>query len=193
MEKILWIDTETTGLSPVIHSMIQIAGIIDIDGKEVERFNFRSQPHSDFEIDDYALRVNKSTRDEIFSYPPMVETHNNLIKTFEKYINKYDKTDKFIVAGQNIKFDMDILSHFFMRLNDTYLGSWIDFKNRIDLYDITNALKVMKFIEVETVSLEPLCKYFGITYNAHDAMDDIAATREIYYIAKKNLSWKWKK
>ena len=32
MSKIAWIDTETTGLNPKEHALIQLSGIIEIDG-----------------------------------------------------------------------------------------------------------------------------------------------------------------
>ena len=34
--KVLWMDCETSGVDPVRHEILQIAGIIEIEGKEVE-------------------------------------------------------------------------------------------------------------------------------------------------------------
>ena len=42
--KILWLDTETTGLNTDKCDLIQLAGIVIIDGEEKERFNFYCQP-----------------------------------------------------------------------------------------------------------------------------------------------------
>jgi oligoribonuclease (3'-5' exoribonuclease) len=33
--KIFWFDTETTGLDPVVNSIVQLAAIIEIDGEVV--------------------------------------------------------------------------------------------------------------------------------------------------------------
>lgn len=46
-------------------------------------------------------------------------------KILDKYINKYDREDKFIVAGYNVKFDIEMLQAFFKRQNDNYLFSYI--------------------------------------------------------------------
>ena len=42
--KLLWLDVETTGLNKEKCDIIQIAGIVVIDGEEKERFNFKCQP-----------------------------------------------------------------------------------------------------------------------------------------------------
>ena len=38
--KILWLDTETTGTDSTLHSIIQIAGIIDINGETKKEFAY---------------------------------------------------------------------------------------------------------------------------------------------------------
>ncbi len=193
MKKILWIDTETTGLDPTLHSLIEIGAIVDIDGIEKETIRIYTKPHPDFEIDDNALAINKITRTQIKNFPEMLNAKNDFCKILSKYVDKFDKNDKFTVAGQNIKFDIDFLYHFFTRLNDNYLGSYIDFKNRIELYELTNALRTLGFIKSEKVSISSLCKEFNIKINAHEALSDISATREIYYTIIKNLHWTYKK
>lgn len=44
MNKVLWIDTETLSFNPERADIIQIAGMIEIDGKCVERFNWLIRP-----------------------------------------------------------------------------------------------------------------------------------------------------
>jgi len=43
MSKVLWLDTETTGLSEK-SCIVQVAAIIVMDGKEKERFNINMRP-----------------------------------------------------------------------------------------------------------------------------------------------------
>jgi DNA polymerase-3 subunit epsilon len=186
-KKILWIDTETTGLDPTLHSIIQIGGVIDIDGEEKEIFEMKCKPHPDFAIDNSAIAVNKLY--DYREFPEMRNMHKTLCDTFSRYVDKFDRDDKFIIAGQNIKFDLDMLAHFFMRLGDNYLGSYVDFRKRIELYDITNALQQLGIIKSESLSLPKLCEEFEIEYTAHDALSDIVATRDIYYNIIENLSW----
>ena len=42
--KNLWIDLETTGLDVKKHGVVQIAGIVEIDGEIQESFNFFTKP-----------------------------------------------------------------------------------------------------------------------------------------------------
>jgi len=189
-KKILWFDTETTGTSPAIHSMLSIGGIIDIDGKIADTFEFKTKPHPDFEIDPDAFKFNKFDPEEINNFPEMKDTRKDLINIFSKYIDRYNSTDKFIVAGQNIQFDIDILSHFFYRQKDFYLRSYLNFRKRIELHDITKSMKMLGFIESDSLSLGPLCHELGIKIDAHNALSDITATRDIYYEIVNNLVWK---
>lgn len=189
MKKVLWLDTETTGLDPTAHSIIQIAGIIDIDGVEKFRFDYNVKPHADFEIDDEALKISKTTRKMLLGFPEITEVYNQIKQDFRGFVDPFNREDKFIIAGQNIKFDLDMLSHFFMRQGDPYLGSFVDFKNRIELMDITKGLQALGFIKSETIKLSAVCKEFGIKINAHNAMSDIQATRDLYYFLVNHVSF----
>jgi DNA polymerase III subunit epsilon len=188
--KILWIDTETTGTDPTLHSVIQIANIIDIDGKVEDKFVFNVQPHPDFEINEESIAVHGISKEQMQAFPEMKSIHANLLQKWNKYIDKFNKNDKFIVAGQKINFDIDFLSHFFMRLNDNYLGSYLDFRARIELLELTKGLRMLDIIKSSTLKLETLCNEFGISIQAHNAMSDIEATRNLYYYFKNNLKWK---
>jgi len=189
MQKILWIDTETTGTDPTANSIIEIAGIIDIDGKKVSEFDFFVRPHPDFLIDEKSIGIHNISIEQMLSFPETSSAYRQLLSVFGKYIDKFNREDKFSIAGQNVKFDLDFLSHFFMREKDVYLGSWIDFRKRVELYDITKAMQSLGFIQSESLSLEPLCKEFGIEIKPHNALSDISATRELYYQIKNNLKW----
>ena len=189
MQKVLWLDTETTGTDATRHSIIQIAGIIDINGKMVDEFEFKVRPHEDFEIDSESIAIHGFTEEQMLSFPERKETHAALKKVWEKRVDRFDKNDKFTVAGQGIKFDIDMLVNFFYREMDVYLGSYIDFKKRIELLDITRVLQMLGFIKSENVKLETLCKEFGIEIQAHDALSDIRATRVAYYHIIERLKW----
>lgn len=192
MKKILWLDTETSGTDALIHSIIDIAGIIDIDGKVVEQFDFKVRPHLDFEIDEATCAIHGYSVSDMISFPDIPYVHSALKKLWEKYVDKFNKEDKFLIGGQNCKFDLSFLSQFFVRQKDVFLGSYIDYRKRVELYDITNAMRSLGFIKSDSLSLAPLCKEFCIDLNAHNALSDITATRELYYTIINNLEWKWR-
>ena len=55
--KLLFFDLETTGTNPARHGIHQISGIVEIDGVEQERFDFKVRPNPKAEILDEALAV----------------------------------------------------------------------------------------------------------------------------------------
>lgn len=187
MSKVLWYDTETTGLSSK-SCIIQIAGIIVIDGKEKERFNLKCRPFKGSEISQEALKITGLSKDEMMLFPDPVEQHKRLIDIFGKYINKFDKKDKFIIAGHNIGFDLTQLIRWFNNLNDKYLGSWIDFKRTLDTNQLFRSFQLAGvFPELDNTKLVTIAKYFNIEFNAHDALADIEVTRKIGNIMIKML------
>jgi DNA polymerase-3 subunit epsilon len=179
MSKFLWFDTEATGLSER-SAIIQIAGIIAIDDRIKEKFNFTCKPFPDSEISQETLKINGKTETEIMSYPDPFEVHDKLTAIFAKYINKFDKTDKFTIAGQNVSFDLTQLSRFFTKCNDKFLGSWINYKEQFDTLNLFRALQITGAVPVlENNQLETIAKFFNLEIKAHDAMADIEATYHI--------------
>ena len=67
--KTLFLDTETTSSNSQTCGLIQIAGIVEIEGKEVERFNINSNIFGDEEISEEALEINGLTMKQIQKFP----------------------------------------------------------------------------------------------------------------------------
>ena len=63
--KKLWIDLETTGLNPSKHSVVQIAGIVEIDGVHKESFCFKTRPLKGSAVSHRALEVIGSTVEDL--------------------------------------------------------------------------------------------------------------------------------
>lgn len=101
MSKLFFYDLETTGTNPGRNGIHQISGEIVIDGKSVETFDFKVQPNPKAQVEDAALAVGGVTREQIMAYPPMGQVYTQLVTMLAKYVNKYDKTDKFHLVGYN--------------------------------------------------------------------------------------------
>ena len=106
--KILFIDTETGGLSQN-SALIQLSGIVQIGKNEAEVFNFYVKPFPNSEVTDEALTIQKRTREEIETFEDEEIVFQKFISILNKYVDKYDKNDKFILAGYNINFDKDVV------------------------------------------------------------------------------------
>jgi DNA polymerase III subunit epsilon len=181
INKLLWIDTETSGLLPEKHGIIQIAGIVEIQGKVKEKFMLLNNC-SNKEISDDALKINGYTRQQISSFPKQNETYRKLIEIFGKYVDKYDKLDKFVVAGQQVDFDVNFLLQFFKDNGDNYFFSWVESRSYLDTKYILTFLQDRGLIpKLENSKNITISKYFGrdIT-GAHDAAIDIELTMANY-------------
>src|SRR6476646_9176007 len=93
--KLCFIDVETTGLFPWKAGIIQIAGIILIDGKEQETFNLMVNPFPEDVIEDAALRANGRDRDTLYKQLPPLDAFKQLEDILSKYVKKTDTEDKF--------------------------------------------------------------------------------------------------
>ena len=181
MNKIIFIDTETGGVNPEKAALIQLSGIIRIDKKDVEKFNFYIKPFENSEVTEKALEVQGRTLEELKTdkYVEEKEVYKQFINLLDKYIDKYDRTDKFIVAGYNVRFDVDILKAFFQRHGNNFLFSYLDSSMLDPLYSI-RLLQIAEVLPVlENNKLETWCKHFGIELKAHDSLEDMEATKKL--------------
>jgi len=181
MNKIIFIDTETGGVNPEKAALIQLSGIIRIDKKDVEKFNFYIKPFENSEVTEKALEVQGRTLEELKTdkYVEEKKVYKQFINLLDKYIDKYDRTDKFIVAGYNVRFDVDILKAFFQRHGNNFLFSYLDSSMLDPLYSI-RLLQIAEILPVlENNKLETWCKHFGIELKAHDSLEDIEATKKL--------------
>jgi len=180
MKKAFYFDTETTGLSPKYNDILQIACLVEINGEVVETFVSNIKPFDMSNINEQALKVNGLKRADIEKFPEASIVHNKLIDMLSKYINKFEKTDKFTPVGYNVKFDCDFLNAFFKKNDDKYYGSWFNWK----LVDPLAKLYMMDYkrmIDLPNYKLSTVCQHFSIPISAHEALSDITATRELWY------------
>lgn len=131
MKKRLYLDTETTGLNASNNAIIEIAGIIEIDNKEVFSFSWNMKPDDNKIVDQAALDVTGITAKDLDSYPSSKEVYSRFITVLDKYVNKYDSNDKFYIYAYNAGFDLDFIKNWFLDNKNAYLFSyghwpWID-------------------------------------------------------------------
>ncbi len=180
-QKILWIDEETSGLNKEEHAILSLSALMEIDGKIVDEINLTMQPFKGDKISQEALDINGFTIEQIRTFDHPEVAFKKLIKFFSKYINRYDKNDKFSLAGYNIvKFDIPFLEMLFKKCNDPYLGSWIN-GEPLDVYQFVLIMKKLGVIKSESTKLEMIAQDLQIPIMAHDAKEDILATRKVYY------------
>ena len=180
MSKILWVDTETTGTDPTRHGLIQVAMIAVVDSCVAGEFSMVADPFAADVVDSEALAVRGLTADDLMTGTPPFELHNEIKRFLGRYVDKYDRADKFVPAGYNVVFDVRFLRAFFTKCHDKYFGSWV-MPYTLDLLPVVRFLSVSGLLDVPDCKLSTICAKFGVALDeAHDAMSDIKATMSLY-------------
>lgn len=196
MKKAFYFDVETTGLKAEANGLTQIACIVEYgDVKDELVLNINPYTYNkSIQISDEALEVTNKTREDLQSYPSSKEQFKVFIEFLDKHIDKYNKSDKFHPIGYNSTFDMQFLMAWFVDNNNNYFGSYFYYGD-IDVYKLYSLLLFeMDLPKTTNRKLSTLCEEFGIELNnAHDALDDIKATKNLYEYLKHNfISFKYK-
>lgn len=179
-KKILWFDTETTGLDSKKNDIIQIAGIVEINDLWVEEFEFKCAPWDKNNIEQEALDVYGFTKDEICSWRDPFNVYSELKQIFSKYIDPYNREDKFIPAGHNVGFDVSFLKSFFEKSGDRFFGSFFNY-HTLDTLPLFITLDHLNIVDKPlNYKLKTMAELFDIEIKAHDALSDIKATRSSF-------------
>ncbi len=183
MKKVICIDTETTGLDCAKHGIRELAYIIEIDGKAKEYGLFKINPltfNKKVQINQKALDISHKTLEEITSsdYLDSKGCFETFIEILDNYLNKSDKEDKFTIVGYNTSFDIGFLKEWFKDNDIVFFNSYFSYKH-LDVFALVGYFKYLGFIETSNDRLETICKYYNIPLDAHNALDDIQATKKL--------------
>lgn len=190
MSKILFFDLETTGLNPAKHGIHQISGKVVIDGVVKEKFNIHVQPNPQAIVEDEALQVAGVTREEIATYVPFNVGYRQFVSIIEKYVDRYDKSDKFFLAGYNVAaFDAPFLRVFFLQNGDKFFGSYF-WSSTIDVMVLAAYVLMEERAQMENFKQDTVAKKLGIVVDdskLHDALYDIEICYKIYLEVIKRM------
>lgn len=188
--KLFFVDTETTGIDPRKHGIIQIGALIEIDGETKEELDFKIQPFVTDVTEEEALKIHNISQETIETYTPPRQIYRQLIAIMDKYVDRFDKQDKFHFIGYNARFDSDMLREWFKKCGDVYFGSWFFFPP-IDVMNLAAFQCMEKRATLENFKLETVVnKGFGLKLeetSLHDALADIRLTRKLFRLLKKGF------
>ena len=184
--KVFWFDTETTGLDSKEAAIVSLAYIIEDKGKIQDKGTIYFRPHVNAEISEKALEINGFTREQIEGFPEAKVGYKKLLGILGRYVKKYDKLDKFIMAGYNVSFDDGFLRELFKRERDIYYGSWF-YSSNFDVRSKVAEYVMYRELAIKNFKLVSVCEHFGIEFKAHDALEDIVATRTLYYFLNQGI------
>lgn len=186
MKKILFIDTETTGLDPVKNSLWQLAAYYRNAKGELFTLNLKCKPLDMENISDEALRVCHTTKEALAALPEAKE----LYTTFRDFLVQETRDgEKIIWAGYNYRFDQAFVEALFKHFDPRdYIRNFFD-RHSVDMLDYMRLLRSMEIVNAPSLKLETAYKMFGIgTETAHDALEDAKVAYMIYQWATSTIT-----
>lgn len=162
-------DTETTGLDPTKHELLEVAAIrTSPDGKTIiKTYEAKLKPLHLETAEPKALQINgyNSTdwADEMCAKPEIV------VDELQKMAGNT------VLVGQNVSFDEGFLTPLFTRLKMKAPWGY----HKVDT--VALAWPLFCYTPMEGLSLEKVCRFLGVTeMPKHRALADAMACREIY-------------
>jgi DNA polymerase-3 subunit epsilon len=182
--KVVWFDTETTGVDHKENGLVQLAAVYEESRKVLDTFEIKCKPFKGQIVTAEACKVHGFKINDLRTDPAFVDpliAHAKFVEFLARRINKFDKGDKAYCGGQNITFDINFLSAWFEKCGDGYLGSFLARGKRLDVLSVVSLAEYAGLLKVDNFKLETLAAHFGVELKAHDALSDILAAREIFY------------
>lgn len=180
--KVIWLDTETAGLRPEKHGLIQLACIVEIDGIEQGRFQSYVRPFPGDMISAKALEVSGTTREALETYPYPQQVLLEFRRFMMDYVDPFKTKDKFRAAGYNVEFDLMFLEEFFLKNEDQFFYSFVTHKY-IDVLAVIQYFDFRGLITgLSNCKLGTVCKELDIDVafdDMHNALADVEATRAL--------------
>lgn len=181
--KLCFLDVETTGVNCEKNAIHQLSGKIYVDGELKEEFDFHIKPFDGAVIEDSALEVGGVTREEIMAYPDQAIVYNQFENMLAKYVNRFDKYDKFYMVGYNCQaFDSKFVRKFFERNGNKYYGSWF-WPNTLDVMVLATARLMDERASMPNFQLKTVAKQVGSVIEEsklHNSSYDVELTKDIY-------------
>ena len=199
LQKLVFIDVETTGTDPERHGLTQVSGCIQIGTEVVESFDFYVRPYPRDIIEPKALEVTGIDRRQLLpvddpefiaiegqEFEDPYNVYARMIVMFGKYVDQYKKNDKFHFVGYNAhSFDMPFMRRFWDKNNDRFFGSWFWYPC-LDVMLVWAQILQQKRAELSNFKLATVARYCGIDVDdnrLHDSQYEIELTRKLWLSA----------
>lgn len=185
--KVLWCDTETTGIKPENSGAFQIAMLYKYGADKTkvwERLFFLNPIDEEKGIlyHESAAQVHGYSRGQIEGFnkaeiimPKIAEFLNLYCQNF----SEKGEFEKLYFAGYKCDFDWGHLDALFTRYTAYKMTDFFEIKT-LDVYEQVKRATEMGIINTVNQKLSTVCKSLNVPLeNAHDAMGDITATRNL--------------
>lgn len=182
--KIIYLDTETTGVDAKLHSLHQVSLIYE-DTNTYEEWDYKIRPWANRVINDAALEKGQIKLDTIMKYPEQSEVFRSFKDLLNSKIDPYNKNDKAFLIGFNVGFDEQFIREWFNINNDSFYGSYF-WTPSIDVMTLAANRLMLVRNTLPNFKLETVCDYFKIKASGqqHEGMNDTRMCRSLYKMVK---------
>lgn len=191
MLKIVHADCETTGRNPAIHSIHQLAGIIEIDGKTVETFDIKIRPMLGRQVDHEALKISRVTAAQIQVYPTFLDGIKKFSSILSRHCDISNPKDKFYISGYNSQgFDCPFIEALFEAAHMKTYNSWF-WHSSLDTMVLAAHVLRYEREQMTSFSLETVAKRFDIDIDVnqlHTGPYDASISQLLYHKICNRLS-----
>lgn len=180
----IWLDFETSGLDDKLCGITQLAFIIENeDGDVLDMGNYNIKPFEGALIQATALEVTGKTYDQVMSFENEAVVLEAFLFILEKHINPKMRDQNFTVAAYNSQFDVKFLSAWLERNGKNYFH-YFNYHS-VDPLALLRILRWENEVNLPSLKLSKVYKaIFDKEFDAHDALADILATKQVYYYLK---------
>ena len=174
MNKIIFLDTVTTGMNHEKCAIYRIGGIVAENGEERTRFEFRVRPFPYARIADSSLYICGESRATLNEYPDQKVAFDAFIDMLSKHVNIKNPYEKLYIGGYNVAaFDIPFLREWFRRngnnrFRDYFHAQPIDIMS-IAAFALLNERRGMPDFHLETVA-----KHFNIRTMSQDVYNCVS-------------------
>ncbi|MCP4264405.1 MAG: 3'-5' exonuclease, partial [Candidatus Brocadiaceae bacterium] len=122
--KIIYFDVETRGEDDKKNGILQLAGEVELDGTAASTFNYKMKVFPGQVIEDGALDANGFTRSQVEGFDDPFKCFIQFMSMLNRYVDRFDRSDKFTLVGYNSRFDDGFLREWFKNNNEKYYGAY---------------------------------------------------------------------
>jgi len=177
---LLFLDTETSGLDPRRHGILQIAWILEMDDKVLAEkvMDIQLPPNTDLcmaALDCNGFTLARTIQGKTLSY---------MFAALKSDLSLAVKSDLLVrPVGHNVQFDLDFLKAASDQCRENIQFS-LDFKKSLDTLAVLRWMDYRGAIHLKDYKLETVAQNFAIPLKAHDALEDVRATRAVFHLLK---------
>lgn len=184
--KIAYINTETTGLNPERHGIVQLACLIVENHRIISEIDILIDPFSyreNCECNDEALEINGRTIEEIEHFP----NADDQLDKFLNFLVPYTRgNDTLQIAGYGVDFDIGFIKAWF-KSSDLKFENYFNHET-LDVLSLVRHAEYFGVIKLERNRLIDVCEHFNIPLDAHNALNDTKATYLLHDALADKLS-----